>query len=259
MVKAIYKLIHRPTGKFYIGRSQDVTKRFNTHLRDMELGKHHSVKVQATHTCKVDWFIEIVETGEDTDLKAKEQFWLDKYGVQNLLNVSAHADCGDLISNHPDKHDIISKRTKTQKATLHQLGETARRAKYGRKGSNNGMYGKTHSHETKEALKMQMRGNSHAEGSTRSEEVRLKLSDAAAKRIGELNPFFGKKHSKETRRKLSEANKGKTPPNRKKLRVGDNVYGSATEAAKDLNVCVATITYRVNSKTKKNETYKYED
>lgn len=56
-------------------------------------------------------------------------------------------------------------------------------------------------------------------GNYDSPERSKKLSEAAKKRVGELNPMYGKHHSEETKQKLREANLGKklTPEHKAKL------------------------------------------
>jgi len=75
-------------------------------------------------------------------------------------------------------------------------------------GPNNPMFGKKHSEETKNKMRL-----SHA-NKVISEETRKKLSEIGKGRkrpegihLGNKNPMFGKKHSEETRKKISEAGK----------------------------------------------------
>lgn len=48
----------------------------------------------------------------------------------------------------------------------------------------------------------------HFYGKKHSEESKIKMSIAASKRVGALNPFYGKTHTKETRRAISEKHLG---------------------------------------------------
>jgi len=91
-------------------------------------------------------------------------------------------------------------------------------------GSNNPMFGKKHSDETKK-LQKEKRGNDkryeltakHKEiiskthsGKVILENVRQLISETLKGRYaGEDNPMFGKKHTEDTKKKISEGNKGK--------------------------------------------------
>ena len=74
---------------------------------------------------------------------------------------------------------------------------------------------------------------------------------------GENNPFYGKTHTEETLKYLREINLGKKPTNMKKVIINDVIYESVTEASRQLNVCPATIIYRIKSKSKQYLNYNY--
>lgn len=92
------------------------------------------------------------------------------------------------------------------------------------KGKNNGMYGKTHSEESKKIMSEKKKGvydgeknpmwgkrgeNSPHYGKPRSAETKTKISESHK---GEKNPMWGKTHADETKRYMSEINKGKKNP-----------------------------------------------
>lgn len=77
---------------------------------------------------------------------------------------------------------------------------------------------------------------------------------------GVNNPFFGKQHSEETKMKLSEKRLGKYEGEQNIPIIIDDVeYRSAGEASKKLNIPMVTIRWRVRSKNKKFDNYKYKD
>jgi hypothetical protein len=79
-------------------------------------------------------------------------------------------------------------------------------------------------------------------------------------RSEDKNPFFGKQHSGETKKKLSEKRLGKYSGEQNKPIIIDDVeYRSAGEASKILNIPMVTIRWRVISKNKKFDNYKYKD
>ena len=74
------------------------------------------------------------------------------------------------------------------------------------------------------------------------------------------NPFFGKHHSDETKNKLSEIRKGTYSGEQNiPIIIDDIEYRSAGEASKKLGIPMATIRWRVMSKNKKFDNYKYKD
>lgn len=77
-------------------------------------------------------------------------------------------------------------------------------------GSKNPMFGKTHSEEFKEKLRIQNTGeNNPFFGKTHSDEVKAKLSQYAKERTGEKSNAHGNHHSEETKKYFSELYKGK--------------------------------------------------
>lgn len=77
-------------------------------------------------------------------------------------------------------------------------------------------------------------GNGGNTGCYDNPERSAKLSAAAKKRIGKLNPMFGKHHTEETKEKIRQANLGKklTPEHIKKLRIA-NTGRKKTQAELD--------------------------
>jgi hypothetical protein len=77
-------------------------------------------------------------------------------------------------------------------------------------------------------------------------------------KFGEKNPFYGKTHTDETKAKISEKRVGKYNGEQNIPIIIDNIeYRSAGEASKILNIPMVTIRWRVRSKNKKFENYKY--
>ena len=65
---------------------------------------------------------------------------------------------------------------------------------------------------------------------------------------GDKNGMYGKHHSEETKRRISEKNKGKIPPNIRKVKVDGQIFESVTECAKNFGVCAGTVLFRIKSK-----------
>lgn len=62
------------------------------------------------------------------------------------------------------------------------------------------------------AEKPKLRGNKNALGFRHTNAQKIKWRES---RVGSGNTFFGRKHSLQARRKMSEAKRGKAPPNKK--------------------------------------------
>lgn len=71
--------------------------------------------------------------------------------------------------------------------------------------------------------------------------------------------FFGKHHTEETKEKLRVKRYGIIPTNAKEIIIDDITYISITEAGRQLNICTATILWRLNSKNPKFINYKYSE
>lgn len=86
------------------------------------------------------------------------------------------------------------------------------------KGENNGMYGKSHSEETRKKLSLSHIGKNFHPNWKPNIEQREKISKKAKERLSDKNkhPRFGKHCSDETKKKISEKNKGRIPWNKNK-------------------------------------------
>lgn len=176
----------------------------------------------------------------------KEQDILDKQ-YDCLYNTSKTASGGDLISYHPNKEQIINKMKMSLKIRFENMTPEERKRIYGKRGAKNGMYGKTHSKETREYLSKINKGHKRSLGKKLSDEQKRKLSEFAKTRTGEKNSFYGKKHTQETKEKIRQHHIGRKPVNCKKISIDGEDFPSLSEAARTLNVSNGTIVYRLKS------------
>lgn len=82
-MQGVYKIENTKNGKKYIGSSKDMEKRFYQHKRDLNLGRHHSVKLQNAWNKVADKSVFVFQVVEDVecldDLKVREQYYIDLY------------------------------------------------------------------------------------------------------------------------------------------------------------------------------------
>ena len=117
---------------------------------------------------------------------------MEDLSIRNeLYNLHFNNSGGDLLLNHPNKEEIIKKRSVTMKLKNNKLTKEERSKKYGKPGKKNGMYGKTHTKEARQKFSTIHKNNKYCLGKKASLETRKKFSKIASERIGKKNPFFG--------------------------------------------------------------------
>lgn len=243
-------------GEVYVGSTSDLLKRIKRHYRDLSKNRHHNHPLQLLYDNGERFSLKFFRCESRESAFTFEQMLITKHEEEgNLLNVGRHSKGGDNLTRHHEREQIIEQRTESQRLMLDEMTVDERKAKYGRNGGANGMYGRTHTTEVRLASSILHTGNTYRKGIKASDETKAKISEIASQRIGEKNPFFGKTHSEETRQRLANANKGKLPVNTNQIEIDGIVYKSQAEAARQLGVCVATITHRLKSKNIKYSGY----
>ena len=229
----------------------------------LRTSRHFNILLQRAYDkCGCDDFtFEILHTCANIDeAKALELQYLDDINIRPFLyNMHYNNSGGDTLTYHPNRTEIIEKRTNTITARFNNMTKEERQQTYGKSGEKNGMYGRTHTDEVKKRSSEMHKGNTYCKGKKASDETRHKMSIVARQRIGDANPFFGKHHSEETKQKLREAKTGTVPTNATQLVIDNVYYNSLTDASRELEIPVPTILWRLKSKNKKFDNYKYAD
>lgn len=266
MPTGIYKIIHTESGRYYIGSSINIEKRWWKHKNDLKNGDHHSIYLQRLWNKYGEDAFEFQIFEETTDLIQREQELLDE-GSPLLLNMSRNAAGGDLISYHPNRKDIVRRMAASVQERYNNLTQEQKTEIYGRFGSDNPNYGNPWNEDQRARARAQHIGKTH------TPETRAKMGAIVKERwsnpefreqqcqlrLGEGNPFFGKHHSEETIEKIRQKNKGRLPPNLRRVSANGVVYDSLAEAARQLNVVIGTIFHRIKSKNPKFISYFYVD
>ena len=258
----VYKISNSLSGRYYIGYSTNIHRRFSVHRSKLKQNCHDNIFLQRAYNLdgqdKFNYdIIHICDTKDEA--KEFELQYLTDLSIRNMLyNLNYNNSGGDLLINHPEKESIREKINKSCKETLNKMSQEERKQKYGKVGERNGMYGKTHTDEVKKKISEINKGKQpHNKGKNLSDETKQKISENAKLRLGEKNSFFGKHHSNETKQKIKEKNKGSLPPNIVKISIDGNIYISMTEASRQLNIPTTTILWRLNSTNPKFDNYKY--
>lgn len=195
MIQGIYGIINLKNGKFYVGSSTDIKKRWKQHIDNLRRDNHCNPHLQAAwHKYGRGAFsLYILERVEsEGDLISREQHHIDRaFEAGNTYNLAHYA-------NKPP-----SRKGKTLSVEVCQRISVAQK---GRVPWNVGRKVGPHSEETRRKISKALKGKQNALGRHCTEETRHKISEANK---GKASWMKGQHHSKEVRQKISEALKGK--------------------------------------------------
>jgi len=224
----------------YVGSAKHFLNRRDKHWQQLKLGTHGNVKLtRSVRKHGIENFtFEVLEfiPYERTVIIDRENFWMHELNSKiNGYNI-ADASFGDTLTNHPNRDEIIAKRTRTVKLNNSKLTKVELKEKHGSVGKLNGRY---------------INGMNGGKWCPVCSKIIIqkasKVCSNCLDRTGVRNSFFSKKHTEETKQKISSANLGKIPPNRVKIKVRNTIYKSATEASKYSNCTVMTVLNRARS------------
>lgn len=239
------------TGVFYIGSTYDIKKRIDRHVRELNAGLHHNCKLQEAWSIGKNYDLHVFGFSDrQTAYKYEDlaiQSALNSPRKHLMANIGIQSRGGDNLSLNPEKTEIIKRRSETFKNNFSCLTAEERKARYGKPGSLNGMFGRTHTDEVKKILSEKNKGKSYCKGRKLSKEHIEKIRAFSKQLIGEKNPFFGKKHSEETIAYLRKINLGRESQNKKQISVGENIFNSCAEAAKFFKISPGLVTHRLKS------------
>ena len=263
----VYKISNTlcPEGKYYIGYSCNVNKRWQTHKSTLTRGNHRNIRMMNAYNkygseCFTYEILQECETEEEA--KNIELSYLEDLTIRDkLYNLHYNSSGGDTLTFHPDREQIIKKRSINQKKRNSELTPEEYKRRFCTKtGEKNGMYRRTHTDEVKKRLSEINKAREQRKGWTMSEEHKHNLSKSRiGKYTGKDNSFFGKQHSEETKQKLRENKYGTIPTNAREILIDGELYKSVAEAGRKLNVCAPTIIHRIKSPNPKFANYFYAD
>ncbi len=174
-ISGIYKIINKINGKYYIGSSKDIKKRWSYHTQDLNKNTHNNIHLQKSWNKygQDNFEFVVVEEVVLEKLLIVEQKYLDKLTLEKdkCYNLS-------FIAGKVEMTDEIRKR-------LSLLN----------KGKNHPQYGTHKTEETKQKLRDKRKDYIF------SDETKRKISESV---MGTNNGFYGKQHSIENRNKSKE-------------------------------------------------------
>ena len=113
----VYKITCLSSGKYYIGYSKEIEKRFHTHKMLLRASRHFNILLQRAYDkygCD-DFTFEILHTCNATDeAKELELKYLEDINIRPFLyNLHYNNSGGDIITHHPNRTENIEKMTRT--------------------------------------------------------------------------------------------------------------------------------------------------
>lgn len=260
MLVGCYRLGFSDRPEYYLGSSVNIQGRFRYHHSELRRGVHVNSALQNAWNLSEnkELTLSYTETPDEESARWLEEETIKRYfNDPNLTNIGLGGYNSDNFTRHPRREEIAESRAQKTREYCANMPETARQALRERMaGENNPMYGRTHSEEARKKISEANLGHSYGVGRKLSPEHVLKISERAKTRIGPLNPMYGKNHTPEYKKWASESRLGNKSANRNKIEIDGVVYESQADAAKALNTCNATITYRLSSKNPKYSSYK---
>lgn len=226
MTCGIYKITCSGNGKFYIGSSINIEKRWCQHKSQLKYCRHENIHLQRTYNKygKDSFEYSIIDIVDPSlDILTIEQKYIDE--LKPLLNIGKRTSGGDNLTNHPNRIKIIEKIKAGVIRTFAAMEQDERKEKYGRK----------------------MEANGRWDGGRTFCECGAKISSNADTCIkcydknGAKNPFFGKRHSDAAKERIRKSKQGSIPPNRNAIKINGINFCSQTEASRYFKVSMGTI------------------
>lgn len=176
----IYIIHNKQNNKIYIGSAFDIRHRLYNHIYLLVKNKHNNKYLQNSWNKygENNFEVAVLEVCSKENILEIEQIWLNHY---QSYNKNIGYNICKIAGNTSGR--IFSDETKEkmrQKSLGRKVSEESRKKmSISRTGSNNGMYGKKHTEESKQKISKNRKNTS-----------------------GENNHFYGKHHSEETKNLL---------------------------------------------------------
>ena len=211
----IYRFTCNLNNKTYVGQTIRSERRYRDHCNaEGDSYIHDAIR---SHGLENFEYV-VIETVEHEDpvefkhiLNEREKHWISYYdSYHNGYNNTPGGDGSAFWKHSGDHKRFASNSFKGKHHTAESKKKLSEKAKERLSDpTKNGMYGKTHSEETREKIsKSKLGQTSWMKGKHHTDEAKEKNRQShIGKYDGEKNPMYGKKHSEETRAIISEASK----------------------------------------------------
>ena len=243
----IYEIKNLTNNKRYIGSTLHLARRKTRHFSSLKLNKHHNIHLQRSYNKYGKHNFEFivlktVEVSSSKELQNIEAKFIQDFNPE--YNIGGTTG-GDNLTNHPNRDDILKRRSKTVRENLAKLTKEERQLKYGKKGETNPNW----------------KGGASFNYCRCGTQIAKTAKTCATcrDRKGKNNPFYGKTHSDETKKIMSENMKGRVPVNAREIFAEGNIYPSMAAASRAYNITNGAMYNRINSASPKWEEFFYCD
>ena len=226
-ISGIYKIVNKVNGKYYVGSSNNIYKRWLHHKRDLNNNRHHNIHLQrAWNKYGKENFDFIIEKNIPENLLGiEEQIYLNSLNNKVMYNISDNSSLS------------IEQRKKSFKISERMLGKN--NPMYGKIGANKG---KSFSLETKK--RMSKNNCKFWLNKKRSEETKQKMRNSSPKER------LGKHHTNEVKQKLSTSHRDKTIYYFKNKNTNETFSGMSYDFAKKFGLIPLSVRKLVFGKMK---------
>ena len=239
----IYRIKNLVNGKCYYGSSKEIEKRLKRHKRELNSNTHINCVLQRAWNKygENNFLFELIEECDIDVLLETEQKYLN---LNPEYNIGIKSSGGDNLTKNPNKDKIVKKITESVKKRYDLMTDEEKKEKHSQPMETNPNWKGGVSYVYCECGKRIGYGHTHC--------------NKCRPRSESNNPFFGKQHSEETKKKLRDKKLGIYNGEQNiPIMIDDVEYRSAGEASKILNIPMVTIRWRVISKNKKFDNYRY--
>lgn len=200
----IYRIRNVVSGRFYIGSSEDIYRRFEAHRQKLRKGNHTNVGLQASWSKHGEdiFKFDVLQRVPLEELRTVER--------NMLVPLLSHPLCCNM---HDETYVFPRTGRRHSEETKDKISAKVQAALAAGRG---GKF--IPSEETRAKMSTSLQGNQNAKGHVRTEEHRQKLSEATK---GNQN-WLGKAHTEESRLKMGTAVAAVSPEGVK------HVYGTIT-------------------------------
>ena len=221
----IYKIINRVNGKYYVGSSNDIKRRWYNHKIELRKNRHKNNHLQNAWNKynNLNFEFVIIEETPKYQLLIVEQKYLDIaktekdkcynlcFDAKSPMKGKNHSEISKLkISNSNKGKHSQSEENKTKHSSFMKgkfVGQKNPMYGRNRSGKNNPMYGKFHTSESNEKNR-----KSHLEQYN-----------------GNKNPMFGKHHSENSKEKIRKVLQNQTILSFKNIKTNETFNGIRSE------------------------------